>query len=56
LHHLQEEMAKNDLPAVQNILLIKSEAAAIASLMRTILTPYASAVQRKQAHPPSGTD
>lgn len=50
LRLLQEEMAENDLPAVQNILIIKSEAAAIASLMRTILTPYVSVEQRKQAH------
>ncbi len=50
MHHLQEEMAEDDLPAVQNILIIKSEAAAIASLMRTILTPYASVEQRQLAH------
>ncbi|MFT5730854.1 MAG: methyl-accepting chemotaxis protein [Desulforhopalus sp.] len=50
MHHLQKEMAEDDLPAVQNILIIKSEAAAIASLMRTLLTPYASVDQRKLAH------
>lgn len=50
MHHLQKELAKNDLPAVQNILIIKSEAAAIASLMRTLLTPYATVEQRKLAH------
>ena len=50
MHHLQKELADTDLPAVQNILIIKSEAAAIASLMRTILTPYASVEQRQLAH------
>jgi methyl-accepting chemotaxis protein len=35
---------------VANLLVIKSEAAAIASLMRTLLTPYASAEQRELAH------
>ena len=50
LHHLQEEMAEEGLPAVENILVIKNETAGIASLMRTILTPYASIEQRKQAH------
>lgn len=50
MHHLQEEMAEDNLPAVQNILIIKSEAAAIASLMRTLLTPYASVEQRKHVH------
>lgn len=50
MHHLQEEMGEDDLPAVQNILIIKSEAATIASLMRTLLTPYASVEQRKRVH------
>ena len=50
MHHLEEEITENDLPAVQNILIIKSEAAAIASLMRTLLTPYVSVEQRKRAH------
>jgi len=50
LTELQMEMSEVDLPAVQNILVIKSVAASIASLMRTLLTPYASVEQRKNAH------
>lgn len=50
MHHLEEEISENDLPAVQNISIIKSETAAIASLMRTLLTPYVSIEQRKLAH------
>ncbi len=50
LAHIQEELAREDLPAVQNMLTIKSEAAAIASLMRTLLTPYATKEQRQLAH------
>ncbi|MFT5701616.1 MAG: methyl-accepting chemotaxis protein [Desulforhopalus sp.] len=50
MQHLQEELADDNLPAVQNLLIIKSEAAAIASLMRTILTPYISVEQRKLSH------
>jgi methyl-accepting chemotaxis protein len=50
LKQLQTEMAEDDLPAVENILLVKSVTAEIAGLMRTLLTPYASIEQRKQAH------
>jgi len=50
LHDLQTEMADENLPAVQDILMMKSEFASIASLMRTILTPYATVEQRKMAH------
>ncbi len=50
LHSLEEKLAMNDLPSVQHLLEIKSEAASIASLMRTLLTPYASAEQRESAH------
>ncbi|BHH82469.1 methyl-accepting chemotaxis protein [Desulforhopalus sp. 52FAK] len=50
MHHLQEEMGEDDLPAVENILIIKGELSSIASLMRTLLTPYASAEQRKKSH------
>jgi methyl-accepting chemotaxis protein len=50
LHSLEEELATEDLPAVANLLEIKSEASAIASLMRTLLTPYASSEQREMAH------
>lgn len=50
LHHLQEQMAEDGLPAVENILTIKSVTAALASQMRTLLTPYASGEQREQAH------
>ncbi len=37
LHGMQVKMATDDLPSVQNILIIKSEAVANASLMRTLL-------------------
>ncbi len=50
LQQLQTELAEDNLPAVQNILVIKSVAAEIAGLMRTLLTPYASIEQRQQAH------
>ena len=50
MHHLQEELAEDDLPAIQNILIIKNEAAVIVGLMRTLLTPYATVEQRKLAH------
>jgi methyl-accepting chemotaxis protein len=50
LQHLQEEMATDDLPAVQNMLTIKSEAANIAALMKSLLTPYATQEQRQYAH------
>ena len=44
--HLGDET----IPAVENILIIKSQAASIASLMRSLLTPYASAEQRNNSH------
>jgi methyl-accepting chemotaxis protein len=47
---LEEELATEDLPAIQYLLEVKSEVTAIASLMRTLLTPYASAEQRQIAH------
>lgn len=50
LKQLQTEMAEDDLPAVANILVVKSVTAELAGLMRTLLTPYASVEQRKQAH------
>lgn len=43
-------LANESVPGVQNILIIKSEAAYIASLMRTLLTPYATKQQRLDAH------
>ena len=38
------------LPAVQSILVVKSEAASIAALMRTLQTPYATKEQRDFSH------
>ena len=50
LHQLEEDLAADHLPAVQYMLEIKSEAAAIAGLMRTLLTPYATKEQRIELH------
>ncbi len=50
LGHDVEKLGTENLPAVQNILVVKSQAAAIASLMRSLLTPYASREQRNYAH------
>lgn len=50
MKQLQTEMAEDDLPAVENILIIKSVTAGLASMMRTLLTPYASVEQRQTAH------
>ena len=50
LHHQEEKLGNEVIPAVQNVLIIKSEAAAIASMMRSLLTPYASIEQREQSH------
>ena len=45
-----EQLGNETIPAVQNILIIKSQAAAIASLMRSLLTPYATNEQRNTSH------
>lgn len=50
MHHLQEEMAEENLPAVQHMLEIKGEAEAIAGDMRTLLTPYATKELRSEIH------
>jgi len=44
------DLADTEIPALDNILVVKSEAAGIAALMRTLLTPYASKEQREYAH------
>jgi methyl-accepting chemotaxis protein len=46
VHHLGTEA----LPAVEHILIVKSQAASIASLMRSLLTPYATKEQRTYSH------
>ncbi len=50
LDNATSELGKEGLPAVQNILVVKSEAASIAALMRTLLTPYATKEQREHSH------
>ncbi len=50
LQHESEILEKEAVPAVRDILIIKSEAAKIASLMRTLLTPYANKEQRENVH------
>lgn len=50
LHEQAEALTEDALPAVQNMLIVKSEANYIASLMRTLLTPFASKEQRKAVH------
>jgi len=50
LDQASTQLGTEDLPAVQSILIVKSEAAAIAALMRTLLTPYATREQREYSH------
>lgn len=45
-----EQLGNETIPAVQSILTIKSQAAAIASQMRSLLTPYATNEQRNASH------
>ncbi len=45
-----KQLGNETFPAVQNILTVKSEAASIASLMRSLLTPYATNEQRNFSH------
>jgi len=45
-----KQLGQETFPAVQEILIVKSESAAIAGLMRTLLTPYASNEQRNFSH------
>lgn len=50
LGHEVQQLGNETIPAVQNILIIKSQAASIASLMRSLLTPYATIEQRNASH------
>ncbi len=50
LNKATDQLGNAGLPAVQSILVVKSEAASIAALMRTLLTPYASKEQREYSH------
>lgn len=50
LEHKASQLGNENIPAVQNILVVKSEAAYIAGLMRTLLTPYATVEQRNHSH------
>ncbi|MGD9950109.1 MAG: methyl-accepting chemotaxis protein [Desulfobulbus sp.] len=45
-----ETLGSETIPAVQSILVVKSQAASIASLMRSLLTPYASKEERNYSH------
>jgi methyl-accepting chemotaxis protein len=45
-----ERLGTEQLPAVENILTVKSQAAAIAASMRTLLTPYATKEQLELSH------
>ena len=45
-----EKLGAESIPAVENILVVKSQAAAIASLMRSLLTPYATKEERNYSH------
>ncbi|WP_240195082.1 MCP four helix bundle domain-containing protein [Desulfobulbus rhabdoformis] len=45
-----EMLGSESIPAVENILIIKSQAASIASLMRSLLTPYATKEERNYSH------
>jgi len=50
LAHETARLGTEQLPAVASILTVKSEAASIAALMRSLLTPYASKEQRNYSH------
>ncbi|WP_051305290.1 HAMP domain-containing methyl-accepting chemotaxis protein [Desulfogranum mediterraneum] len=50
LQQQTEILADDAIPAVENMLIIKSQAATVAALMRTLLTPYATIEQRQAAH------
>jgi len=45
-----KQLGNETFPAVEDILIVKSESATIAGLMRTLLTPYASNEQRNFSH------
>jgi methyl-accepting chemotaxis protein len=45
-----DHLGTESIPAVENILIVKSQAASITSLMRSLLTPYASKEQRNYSH------
>jgi len=50
LQHEVEQLGNETIPAVQSILTVKSQASSIGSLMRTLLTPYATNEQRNYSH------
>ncbi|MBE0584640.1 MAG: methyl-accepting chemotaxis protein [Desulfofustis sp.] len=50
LAHETEHLGMEQLPAVENILTVKSQTATIAASMRTLLTPYASREQLELSH------
>ncbi len=50
LNHKAIDLGEQALPAVQDMLLIKSESTQAASIMRSLLTPYATMEQHKEAH------
>ncbi|WP_041277858.1 MCP four helix bundle domain-containing protein [Desulfotalea psychrophila] len=48
LHHHEQELANNRMPAVKEIMQIKAESAVIGGMMRSLLTPYATVQQREK--------
>ncbi|CAG36627.1 methyl-accepting chemotaxis protein [Desulfotalea psychrophila] len=48
LHNQEQELADNRMPAVEKIMQIKSDAAIVGGMMRSLLTPYATIQQRKK--------
>ncbi|MCB2173766.1 MCP four helix bundle domain-containing protein [bacterium] len=50
LAHETDHLGTEQLPAVENILTVKSQTATIAASMRTLLTPYASKEQLENSH------
>nr|WP_320009453.1 methyl-accepting chemotaxis protein [uncultured Desulfobulbus sp.] len=44
------KLGSESIPAVENILVVKSQAASIASHMRSLLTPYANEEERNYSH------
>jgi methyl-accepting chemotaxis protein len=50
LAHEVEHLGNDTVPALKSIMVVKSQAASIAALMRTLLTPYATNEQRNFSH------
>ena len=50
MHHLEEDLTEEKVPALESMLKITADLEAIAGFMRTLLTPYATKELRAQVH------